>query len=131
VNISGFFLGEFQYKPQLTVILNIDTDTHGRGVDHASHYESACFGFLVRSPAWDCLKGHAANRREVAALVSVGHGAPKPRASGQVLASSVGQVGAPNRVHRGTSHVISARQARRGLEFTNKDISLKPGKRTC
>jgi hypothetical protein len=39
-------------------------------MDHASHYESACLWLLVRSPAWDCLNGGAAIRREVAALLS-------------------------------------------------------------
>jgi hypothetical protein len=34
VNIGGFFLGEFQYKPQLTLILNIDTHGRGRWIMH-------------------------------------------------------------------------------------------------
>jgi hypothetical protein len=47
VNIGGFFLGEFQYKPQLTVILNIDTATHGRGRWSMHHIMSLlALGFL-------------------------------------------------------------------------------------
>jgi hypothetical protein len=53
-------------KPQLTLMLPL----MGGAMDHALHYESACLGLPVRRPAWDCLNGGAATRREVAALVS-------------------------------------------------------------
>jgi hypothetical protein len=56
-------------------------------------------------------------------------GMTKPRASWQVLASSVGQAGRLTGCIEARVTSYPHDKSRTGLEFTNKDISLKPGER--
>jgi hypothetical protein len=76
-------------------------------VDHALHYESACFGFPVRSPAWNCLNEGAAPGGKSLRWFQLVMTRPN-RASWQVPARLPdGRVGAPNRMRPSASHLIS------------------------